>query len=67
MVPTCEKGSAMKHTPGPWKILPDPPPDTESLDAGDLEQLQQEDALFPWLADGSMSDSYEDMGAYHDA
>jgi hypothetical protein len=43
------------------------PPDTESLDAGDLEQLQQEDALFPWLADGSMSDSYEDMGAYYDA
>lgn len=22
----------------------------------DLEQLQQEDALYPWLADGSMAD-----------
>ncbi len=26
------------------------------LDQADLEQLQQEDALYPWLADDSMAD-----------
>lgn len=29
----------------------------------DLEEVQQEDALFPWLADGSMADSPEDHEA----
>lgn len=27
------------------------------MDPADLEQLQQEDALFPWLADDSMADA----------
>ena len=30
------------------------------MDEADIEQLQQEDALFPWLADGSMGDPPED-------
>lgn len=31
--------------------------------AADLEQMQQEDALFPWLADDSMADGeYPDGG-----
>ena len=29
------------------------------IDPGDLEQLQQEDALYPWLADNSMADETE--------
>lgn len=30
--------------------------DQSQLMAVDLEQLQQEDALYPWLADGSMEE-----------
>jgi hypothetical protein len=32
----------------------------------DLEQLQQEDALFPWLADGSMEDETERPGLFEE-
>jgi hypothetical protein len=35
---------------------------TENQDsnAADLEQLEQENAIWPWLADGSMADYEED-------
>lgn len=32
----------------------------EHARAAQLEELAQEDALFPWLADGSMADPHED-------
>lgn len=40
------------------ETTPEPAEESEpaGLSPGDLEQLQQEDALFPWLADGSMED-----------
>ena len=31
-----------------------------TMDAGDLEQMQQEDILWPWLADDSMADANEE-------
>jgi hypothetical protein len=35
---------------------PDEMTETDYRNAGDLEQMQQEDALWPWLADDSMAD-----------
>ena len=32
----------------------------ETQQAGDREQLEQENAIYPWLADGSMADPPED-------
>jgi hypothetical protein len=32
----------------------------------DLENLQQEDALYPWLANGSMEDETERPGLFED-
>jgi hypothetical protein len=30
--------------------------ETECSNAADLEQMEQENAIWPWLADGSMED-----------
>lgn len=38
----------------------DDQPHVESSNAADLEQLQQEDAMFQWLATGSMADEPTD-------
>ena len=50
------------RTPG-YKLMNET--ETE-LNGADLEQLQQEDAIWPWLATGEMGDECEEQEPYYE-